>query len=97
LIGIGFSGPKVPLNRIPGWEPESYAYHGDDGQIFNNNTQGKPFGQKFGTLDVVGCGINFRTGQAFFTRNGVMLGEYIMPMLLIWTDFSRYRFQGPED
>ncbi|KAF2006491.1 SPRY-domain-containing protein [Amniculicola lignicola CBS 123094] len=74
LIGVGFTGPKVPLNRIPGWEPESFAYHGDDGQMFNNNTQGKPFGPKFGTLDVVGCGINFRTGQAFFTRNGVMLG-----------------------
>ncbi|PVI08390.1 Ran-binding protein-like protein [Periconia macrospinosa] len=70
MIGVGFSGPKVSLNRIPGWEPDSYAYHGDDGQCFSNTTSGKPYGPKFGTLDVIGCGINFRTNTAFFTKNG---------------------------
>ncbi|KAF1835327.1 SPRY-domain-containing protein [Decorospora gaudefroyi] len=74
MIGIGFSGPKVALSRIPGWEPDSYAYHGDDGQIFSNTTSGKSYGPKFGTLDVIGCGINFRTNTAFFTKNGHMLG-----------------------
>jgi hypothetical protein len=74
MIGVGFSGPKVALSRIPGWEPDSYAYHGDDGQIFSNTTSGKTYGQKFGTLDVVGCGINFRTNTAFFTKNGQMQG-----------------------
>ena len=75
MIGVGFSGPKVALTRIPGWEPESYAYHGDDGQCFSNTTSGKPYGPKFGTLDVIGCGINFRTGTAFFTKNGHYLGR----------------------
>ncbi|KAF2246434.1 SPRY-domain-containing protein [Trematosphaeria pertusa] len=75
MIGVGFSGPKVPLNRIPGWEPDSYAYHGDDGQCFSNTTSGKTYGPKFGTLDVIGCGINFRTGTAFFTKNGHFLGN----------------------
>lgn len=74
MIGVGFSGPKVILSRIPGWEPESYAYHGDDGQCFSNTTSGKPYGPKFGTLDVIGCGINFRTGTAFFTKNGHYIG-----------------------
>ncbi|KAF2732669.1 Ran-binding protein-like protein [Polyplosphaeria fusca] len=74
MIGVGFSGPKVPLSRIPGWEPESYAYHGDDGQSFSNTTSGKPYGPKFGTLDCIGCGINFRTGSAFFTKNGNLIG-----------------------
>jgi len=74
MIGLGFSGPKVALSRIPGWEPDSYAYHGDDGQVFSNTTSGKAYGPKFGTLDVVGCGINFRTNTAFFTKNGHMLG-----------------------
>ncbi|KAF1924786.1 ran-binding protein [Didymella exigua CBS 183.55] len=74
MIGVGFSGPKVALTRIPGWEPDSFAYHGDDGQIFNNTTSGKNYGPKFGTLDVIGCGINFRTNTAFFTKNGHMLG-----------------------
>jgi hypothetical protein len=75
MIGIGFSGQKVALSRIPGWEPDSYAYHGDDGQIFSNTTSGKSYGPKFGTLDVIGCGINFRTNTAFFTKNGHMLGK----------------------
>ena len=74
MIGVGFSGSKVALSRIPGWEPDSFAYHGDDGQIFNNTTSGKNYGPKFGTLDVIGCGINFRTNTAFFTKNGHMLG-----------------------
>jgi hypothetical protein len=74
MIGVGFSGSKVALSRIPGWEPDSYAYHGDDGQIFSNTTSGKSYGPKFGTLDVIGCGINFRTRTAFFTKNGHMLG-----------------------
>lgn len=74
MIGVGFCGPKVALSRIPGWEPESFAYHGDDGQIFNNTTSGKNYGPKFGTLDVIGCGINFRTNTAFFTKNGHLLG-----------------------
>ncbi|KAI8933594.1 hypothetical protein NX059_009324 [Plenodomus lindquistii] len=74
MIGLGFSGPKVALSRIPGWEPDSFAYHGDDGQVFSNTTSGKAYGPKFGTLDVIGCGINFRTNTAFFTKNGHMLG-----------------------
>ncbi|KAH7086535.1 CTLH/CRA C-terminal to lish motif domain-containing protein [Paraphoma chrysanthemicola] len=74
MIGVGFSGPKVALSRIPGWEPDSYAYHGDDGQVFSNTTSGKQYGPKFSTLDVIGCGINFRTNTAFFTKNGHMLG-----------------------
>lgn len=77
MIGIGFSGPKVALSRIPGWEPDSYAYHGDDGQVFSNTTSGKNYGPKFGTLDVIGCGINFRTNTAFFTKNGHMLGRHV--------------------
>lgn len=65
----------MPLNRIPGWEPGSFAYHGDDGLFFTSTTSGKPFGPKFGTLDVIGCGINFRTNTAFFTKNGQYIGQ----------------------
>ncbi|KAG9986504.1 SPRY-domain-containing protein, partial [Aureobasidium melanogenum] len=75
LIGIGFSGPKASLNRLPGWEPESWAYHGDDGFSFSCTASGKPYGPKFAAWDVVGCGVNFETGSAFFTKNGVYLGE----------------------
>ncbi|KAK8211425.1 hypothetical protein M8818_003392 [Zalaria obscura] len=75
LIGIGFSGPKVNLNRLPGWESESWAYHGDDGFSFACTASGKHYGPKFSTMDVIGCGVNFRTNTAFFTKNGNYLGE----------------------
>ena len=81
LIGIGFSGKKTPLNRLPGWETESWAYHGDDGYSFACSANGKGYGPKFETQDVIGCGINFRTGHAFFTKNGVHLGGFSSLMI----------------
>ncbi|KAH6682935.1 hypothetical protein B0J14DRAFT_556204 [Halenospora varia] len=73
-IGIGFSSKNVPLTRLPGWEPESWAYHGDDGHSFGCQTSGKHYGPPFTAGDIIGCGVNFRTGSAFFTKNGDHLG-----------------------
>lgn len=75
LIGVGFSAKKANLNRLPGWETESWAYHGDDGYSFACTASGKAYGPRFSSQDVVGCGVNFRTGNAFFTKNGVYLGK----------------------
>ncbi|KAL8731845.1 MAG: hypothetical protein Q9166_003129 [cf. Caloplaca sp. 2 TL-2023] len=75
MIGIGFSGPKVSLEKLPGWEPESWGWHGDDGNTFCCQMTGKKYGPTFTTGDVVGCGINFMTGSAFFTKNGVHQGN----------------------
>lgn len=66
------------MNRAPGWEPESWGYHGDDGHCFASQNVGKHYGPTFSTGDVIGCGVNFRTGTAFFTKNGhylSMLGQ----------------------
>lgn len=60
---------------MPGWEPESYGYHGDDGHIFNQSQTGRAYGPKFGSQDTVGCGINFQSRQIFFTKNGYYLGQ----------------------
>lgn len=73
-IGIGFSGKNVTLLRLPGWEPASWAYHGDDGHSFGGESNGKPYGPSFTAGDIIGCGVNFRTGSAFFTKNGQNLG-----------------------
>ncbi|KAJ5175552.1 Ran-binding protein [Penicillium canariense] len=77
MIGIGFSSPKASVERLPGWEQESWAYHGDDGKSFfgESQGQGRPYGPTFGVGDTVGCGVNFSTGSAFFTKNGNFLGN----------------------
>lgn len=75
LIGVGFSGKSVSLSRPPGWESESYGYHGDDGNCYIAHSAGKTYGPSFSAQDVIGCGINFRTGNAFYTKNGVLLGK----------------------
>jgi hypothetical protein len=76
-IGIGFSSKNVPLSRLPGWEPESWAYHGDDGHSFCCNSSGKHYGPPFNAGDIIGCGINFRSNSAFFTKNGDHLGSLL--------------------
>ena len=75
MIGIGFSGHKVSLEKLPGWEHDSWAYHGDDGMTFCCQSTGRKYGPTFSTDDVVGCGVNFLTGVAFFTKNGVFQGK----------------------
>ena len=88
LIGIGFCGAKVVMNRLPGWEPESWGYHGDDGNAFCSHGPGKSYGPQFAANDVIGCGVNFHTNTAFFTKNGVHLGTVISCQqsgaVLIW-------------
>lgn len=76
MIGVGFSGANASLEKLPGWEPDSWAYHGDDGRSFCCQLQGKPYGPTFSSGDVVGCGVNFMTGCAFFTKNGNFISRY---------------------
>ena len=74
MIAIGFSSPRASLERLPGWESESWAYQGDDGKSFFGEGTGRPYGPTFGLNDVVGCGVDFASGCAFFTKNGRNLG-----------------------
>ena len=76
MIGVGFSGSKASLEKLPGWEPDSWAYHGDDGMSFSGQSTGRHYAEQFTTGDVIGCGVDFTTNQAFFTKNGVFLGKY---------------------
>jgi len=73
-IAIGFSTAEASLERLAGWETHSWGYHGDDGKMFFGEQSGKSYGPTFGTGDIIGCGINFNAGNAFFTKNGQDLG-----------------------
>lgn len=73
-IGIGFADGDFKLQRQPGWEPNSFGYHGDDGKKFSSTGNGANYGPKFSTNDVIGAGIHLGNRQIFFTKNGKFLG-----------------------
>jgi hypothetical protein len=58
FIAIGFQTDDVLLSRLPGWEPRSYGYHGDDGCSFSGSGQGNSYGPKFTSGDVIGALLN---------------------------------------
>jgi len=74
-IGVGVCTSNMPLTRLPGWEKNSYGYHGDDGHLFKGSGSGRIYGPTYTTGDTVGCCINFVQNTLFFTKNGVPLGE----------------------
>ena len=61
---------------MPGWHHDSWGYHGDDGKRFSEAGPGVPYGPLYGTGDVVGCGVDFKSKIAFFTKNGEKLGKW---------------------
>ncbi|KAK4104278.1 SPRY-domain-containing protein [Parathielavia hyrcaniae] len=69
-IAIGFASKEASISRAPGWEPDSWGYHGDDGHSFASQNVGKPYAEMFGIGDTVGCLVNFRLNHALFTKNG---------------------------
>lgn len=74
-IGVGFAdNDTFPVrDRMPGWDPHSYGYHGDDGRKYGErSTPGVYPGFEVG--DVIGCGYDRVQRSVFFTRNGMMLG-----------------------
>lgn len=74
IVTIGLTDEDFKLDKLPGWIEDTYGYHGDDGQVFHNNGHGKLWGPRFSNGDIVGCGVNFKTGEVFFTINGEWLG-----------------------
>lgn len=73
-MGVGLTKRNGDLSRMPGWDAGCYGYHGDDGNFFTSSGTGKAYGPKFGTGDVIGCGIDTVQNTVFFTKNGKHLG-----------------------
>ncbi|KFZ19923.1 hypothetical protein V502_03426, partial [Pseudogymnoascus sp. VKM F-4520 (FW-2644)] len=74
FIGLGLCSGFTSLDAMPGWNPSSWGYHGDDGNIFDTSGTGKPYGGIFGTGDVVGCCLTC-DNEISFTKNGISLGN----------------------
>ena len=89
-----FAAGDTRLNKLPGWEKNSWGYHGDDGYSFSaekaGNTYGPTFGGRYAVAfggsstdtfqggDTVGAGIDFSQNRAFFTKNGALIGIVII-------------------
>ncbi|PFH54698.1 hypothetical protein AMATHDRAFT_134637 [Amanita thiersii Skay4041] len=74
-ISVGlFAGRDVKLNRLPGCEMNSWGYHSDSGCSFAAEKNGTPYGPTY-VGDIIGCGIDFTSHKAFFTKNGTLLGN----------------------
>lgn len=73
-MGIGLTAQNFKANRLPGWDKQSYGYHGDDGNSFSSSGNGKSYGPTFTTDDIIGCGVNLVTNTCFYTKNGHNLG-----------------------
>ncbi|KAJ8130645.1 hypothetical protein O1611_g2981 [Lasiodiplodia mahajangana] len=74
IIGVGFCDEQAPLNSMIGWDPGSWGYHGDDGNIFATTGHGDFYSDSYGRGDTIGCGVNFAKETAFFTLNGELVG-----------------------
>ena len=59
-IGVGLSAENATLSGLPGWNRNTYGYHGDDGHIFDEGThgRGRHYGPRFTTNDVIGNKLN---------------------------------------
>jgi hypothetical protein len=73
-MGIGLAAQNVNMQRLPGWDKQSYGYHGDDGHSFSSSGTGQPYGPTFTTNDVIGCAYNLVENKCFYTKNGFSLG-----------------------
>ena len=73
-IVLGFSDAGFKLSRQPGWEPNSYGYHGDDGRKYHSSGGGEEYAPPYGAGDTVGAGYHLGKQEIFFTKNGKYLG-----------------------
>lgn len=74
FIGVGLAASGVRADRLPGWEPGSVGYHGDDGRVFVGGARGNAYGPTYAAGDVVGCLLDRSKKTVEFFKNGVALG-----------------------
>lgn len=87
-MGIGLTAQNFKSNRLPGWDKQSYGYHGDDGNSFSSSGNGKSYGPTFTTDDIIGCGVNLVTNSCFYTKNGHNLGVAFQELPVCWRTSS---------
>jgi len=85
IMCMGFCSSHAALrDQLPGWagiKSPSWGYHGDDGCIFRSRGPYRKYpeecryGPTYNIGDIVGAGVDFRSGLIFYTKNGIRLGK----------------------
>jgi len=71
-IAVGLTtDSEYPLDEFAGYKEISIAFHGDDGKCYING-QSITYGCKYGSYDIIGCGVT-QNGDVYFTYNGLLL------------------------
>lgn len=70
------------------------GYNSNTGQISWNDDPLLATGPTFGEGDVIGCGVNFVTNSAFFTKNGLLVSDMTVPHKLVSSLFFTKVFIG---
>lgn len=74
---MGFCEEVTRLNQALGWGERSWAWHGDDGLVLEEDKDYElsRFSKAYGESDTIGCGIDFDNESAFYTKNGRIVGS----------------------
>lgn len=90
-VAIGIGTERFPFKtHMPGWTPDSFGYHGDDGGSFEGASyviEPRIF-EAFGAGDCVGCGIDYENGSLFYCKNE----QFLFSVGLYESDLAREWF-----
>jgi hypothetical protein len=59
---------------MPGWDSNSWGYHGDDGKKFHGLPYGTAYAATWGTGDTVECHFDQAARTISYIKNGIDLG-----------------------
>jgi hypothetical protein len=98
-VSIGFTSENFKNDSPPGCDSNTYGYHGDGYFWYDNcgkkggiQDLGVDFNLSYTMGDIVGAGVNYVTGEIFFTKNQTLVK--LMPCNLKTTLYPTIGFQG---
>ena len=82
-VAVGFCTIGGGVVAFPGWTPKSVApaalswgYHADDGGVYSSKGDGAlDLRRRYGPGDTVGCGVDLKTGDIWWTLNGTKVDQ----------------------